>query len=158
MKRDKWLELATRCEKATGPDREIDADICILANWIGPTQPHQMFQGPAINLRREEDWNPLSDDDWLDWEDADGDPWSDCAPRLTMSLDAITALIERELPEAEFNSTGKVQGDGIGGLKRYAYAWLVIGPRQYGGVVVASEALGRCAAFCRAMAEKEPAP
>jgi hypothetical protein len=137
MTRDEWLELSARCEKATGPNREIDAAIMAALGGFRVTAESQ-----AVSI----------------WEMRKAATARAHGPmvlgNLSSSLDAITALIERELPEAEFNSTGKVQGDGVGGLKRYAYAWLVIGPRQYGGVVVASEALGRCATFCRAMAER----
>jgi hypothetical protein len=147
--KEEWLALAERCEKATGHDREIDADICILANWIGPTQPHQMFQGPAINLRRGEDWNSPSDGDWLDWEDADGDPWSDCAPRLTASLDAITALIERELPGWDW-STAKSHEHCRANVWRLSPISRGSFPPKH--ATAATAALAMCAAFCRAMA------
>ena len=122
-----WLALAERCEKATGPDREIDAEI------YDALCPQRLGYKAGKNIVRV----------------FGGAAWLPC---FTISLDAITTLIEQELPKAEFNSTSKVQGDGIGGLKRYAYAWLVIGPDVWGDTAVASEALARCAAFCRAKA------
>jgi hypothetical protein len=144
-----WLALAERCEKATGPDRQIDALIWQIL--YGKAALKYAHRGHLIEAENGE--VPISAVRVTE-HDPESVARSFGAPALTASLDFINALIEREFPEAEFNSTSKVQGDGIGGLKRYAYAWLVIGPRHYATNAVASEALGRAATFCRAMAEK----
>ncbi len=70
----KWIDIAERCEKATGPDREIDCDMARLLGW---ERQHAYGYGrfwvtPEKMIRVV----PL---------------WSD-------SLDALTALIDRELP------------------------------------------------------------
>ena len=107
----KWLELAERCEKATGEDRDIDR--CIAAYLPDGFQTY-----------------PISG--------------------FTSSLDAIMALIDRELPGSMRSIRKHPDGEAV------AQVWnsQVVGetPRQR---CCASEALALCAAFCRAMNEKE---
>ena len=77
-----------------------------------------------------------------------GERWqlgTDTVPRYTASLDAITALIERELP----NVTGIIpltSGD-------EAWLWPKNGNPKGWRCNAATPALALCAAFCRAMAE-----
>ena len=114
--RQTWLALAERCEKATGPDREVDLDL--VSSVIGKRWPHTMATVASY----------------------------------TDSLDAITALIERELPgwrwkagRAEFHCWATIYG-GAGE-----------GPVFSAVSVQGCAALALCAAFCRAMAEKASA-
>ena len=112
-----WIALAERCEKATGPDRDIERCMCSLIPDGFQTIPFSGF---------------------------------------TSSLDDITALIERELPSAWVWTLGQnihhrtwgcsvnnIDDDGV----PYSVCW---------GASKHTPALALCAAFCRAMAEKEP--
>jgi hypothetical protein len=137
MTRDEWLELATRCEKATGPDRELDGDIAHAAKQFVDYLP-RVPERPWL-------WAEFVEpDDWECWE----------APEYTASLDAITALIERELPDA----MGNVQfGKSVFPASGDYVAQLIIGEPDYTAEGW-TPALALCAAFAKAMAEKEPAP
>lgn len=86
--------------------------------------------------------------------DACGMSWKGLGPaNVAKSLDAITALIEQELPEWQPSSARRIGGDG----SRWAGSWLVhVSKDVTDEGKGATEALARCAAFCRAMAEKEP--
>lgn len=68
-------EILARVEKATGPDREIDAALAIVFGWT-----HE------VNI----------EEDFECWRDTNGK--AAYLPRLTDSIDAITRLIERQLP------------------------------------------------------------
>lgn len=108
----KWIDIAERCEKATGPDREID--------WAIYKAMFASSQGFSENERN--------------------------FPYYTGSIDAITALIDRELPRSMRSIRKHPDGEAV------AQVWnsQVVGetPRQR---CCASEALALCAAFCRAM-------
>lgn len=134
-----WLDLADRCEKATGPDREIDATIAIaLFGWREVVE----YIDPWGEVPR--------------FINKDGD--GPCIPeRYAESLDAITALIEREIPHALYYvsfswaaeskaATGVINVFGGVAPKRYV-------EQQHTGTATAA-ALALCAAFCRAMAAK----
>ena len=86
---EQWLALAERAEKATGADGDLSAAI-----WAGATSL------PTTWIS-----NPLYGDPY--WETVnfyyeDGSPDYMPVPDLTASLDAITALIEREFPNSEW--------------------------------------------------------
>ena len=109
-----WLDLAERCEKATGLDRKIEEVIFVALGRL-PYSP------------------------WI------GD--------ITASLDAITALIERELPGMRWlcrsdvkGGTGIVYPKPIAGLSAATPTW---------AADAATPALALCAAFAKAMADKE---
>lgn len=146
-----WVRLAERCEKATGPDREIDALIWLAfgdakmrfskasgkwAFFIAPFEDRQVAQLSNVKGCEAEAIKALGQYDFL--------------PRPTASLDAITALIDRELPGSMRSIRKHPDGEAV------AQVWnsQVVGetPRQR---CCASEALALCAAFCRAMNEKE---
>ena len=126
----KWVKLAERCEKAKGPDREIDFKIGFATGW----------------RRYIHDGNDMI----IDWEgNMFPDYYGSMLPSVTESLDAITALIERELPGNMRSIRKYPDGEAV------AQVWnSQVGetPRQR---CCASEALALCAAFCRAMNEKE---
>lgn len=110
-----WLEIATRCEKATRPDREIDWS---LVEAIGKA-------GFYLNYAK----HPLS--------------YKGLVPAYTASIDAIAALIEREVPK---------QGwivNAVPGLRCAAKTDAI----EY--ITATSPALALCAAFARAMHDKE---
>jgi hypothetical protein len=124
-----WLALAERCEKATGPDREIDAEI------YDTLCPQRLGYKAGKNIVRL----------------FGGAAWLPC---FTVSLDAITALIERELPATWVWTLGqnihhRTWGVSINNLDSdgapYSVCW---------GASSHAPALALCAAFCRAMAEK----
>lgn len=129
MRREEWLVLAERCEKATGPDREIASAIARAIGWT-----FQKMKGD-----RHEYWRkPGATEYYMRSE----------LPELTNSLDAITSLIERELPHAWSARNGR-SGDSA---TARALLWIDGTPDRSGhGATVA---LALCAAFCRAMAEK----
>jgi hypothetical protein len=124
-----WLALSERCEKATGPDRDIDAEI------YDATTPHLLYAGEYAGKRAV--------------RRSGGAVW---LPFFTYSIDDITALIERELPAAAWRAVrplddrkpqGTIQRRGeTGGFN----IWV--------DTEAATPALALCAAFCRAMAEK----
>jgi hypothetical protein len=126
-----WIALAERCEKATVTDRKIDVAILLACGWKIERRERdrkEWLYSPNDEYHRQD---PLFLD--MTW-------------RISRSLDAITALIERELPCRDVHSgtfRGRANGmimnaDGTAGPWREA----------------ATEPLTRCAAFCRAMAEK----
>ncbi len=102
-----WADLASRCERATGPDREIDKAISKAATGDSSLTPH------------------------------------------TASLDAITALIERELPGWMLTLYWPT--------KTHGPRAVLISPdyRKQIGVDAYAVQNAACAAFCRAMAEKK---
>ena len=133
-----WTALAERCEKATGPDREIDGDIAHAAKQFVDYLP-RVPERPWL-------WAEFVEpDDWECWE----------APEYTASLYAIVALIGRgELPAAWVWTLGqnihhRTWGVSINNLDSdgvpYSVCW---------GASSHSPALALCAAFCRAMSEK----
>lgn len=129
MNRAQWLALAERCEKAKGPDRELDEDIAQALGWTT-----FMFGGAG-----------------LCWKDTAGEP-RPTPPRWTSSLDAIVALIDVWLPR--WRVRWQTDGDGVheaflenkgdfGAVEARHTLSFGINP-----------ALALCAAFCRAMAER----
>ena len=150
----KWVELAERCEQATGPDREIDFKIGFATGW-----------------RRDiHDGNDMI----IDWEgNMFPDHYGSMLPSVTESLDAITALIERELPgwawkvgtcsvsddawlTPDFNCP--MHGDRL--KRELGYDRMKPGDLLDVGIDIELRPSGRaalalCAAFCRAMNEKE---
>ena len=138
--RDEWLELAARCEKATGPDRDLAKDI---ARALEMAPDDVVTQGYG--------WREDSSGWWLaTGEDARVCPKRIDPPPVLSSLDAITALIERELPGWERASSSH-RGEYQASVYTPGYSPPILGH-------AATEALARCAAFCRAMAEKEQTP
>lgn len=82
-------ELLIRVEAATGPDRELDIDLCLALNYIA-------YDDAPMNLRRSQD-----DPGWLDYECEEAGKLVDCTdkpPELSHTIDAALALVERELP------------------------------------------------------------
>lgn len=79
--------LLSRLQGLEGPDREVDALICVALQYGGPNS-----EG-ATNVRRDSDW----DENDLIFE-VNGEPSCNRIPELTASLDATVALCERVLP------------------------------------------------------------
>jgi hypothetical protein len=138
-----WLALAERCEKATGPDRETDGDIAHAAKQFVDYLP-RVPDRPWL-------WAEFVEpDDWECWE----------APEYTASLDAITALIAKELPDYHWRIQGgrkdtgwtQMSGDPRAYIKAKASRLVAHTDGKDGEA--ATPALALCAAFCRAMAEK----
>lgn len=131
MKAD-WLEIAGLFEKATGPDRALSN---LLAVKLGYAKPCADTSGSYfVTLPGEK-------------------PFIGNAPHYTASLDAITALIERELPGYA------VQSHTHDGPNNDAYARIDERPfpddrlHTRGVSYAATEPLARSAALCRAKAE-----
>jgi hypothetical protein len=123
-----WLALSERCEKAKMADRETDGDIAHAAKQFVDYLP-RIPERPWL-------WAEfVAPDDWECWE----------APEYTASLDDITALIERELPDAGWSAHNEYYDVIEGRIMRRGQDTIM----RYG----ATPALALCAAFCRAMAE-----
>jgi len=141
-----WLALAERCEKETGVDREIDCLIAVAVNDV-----------PAGYMRH----------DAFSWTCPQPPfmPLAYSPAYFTYSLDAITALIERELPEMRWLCRPDKEG-GFGTLYAAPEAieqgslktWETIKQESLKEwpcwAYADTPALALCAAFCRAMAEK----
>jgi hypothetical protein len=132
MTKEAWLELAKRCEAATGPEREIDVAITLAIH------PY-LASGPFAQTRLGR------------WVRMYGGPIFKGAPNYASSIDAITALIERELP-------GHLHGYLPGG-KAVGFSDVIIwsgyafsGLDFVAGSRGSSPALALCAAFCLAKA------
>ena len=129
-----WLALAERCEKATGPDREIDAEI------YDALCPQRLGYKAGKNIVRV----------------FGGAAWLPC---FTISLDAITALIERELPEMQWLCRPDKEEGGFAKLcnPRSLKPWETIEQESLKTwpcwAYADTPALALCAAFCHAMAE-----
>ena len=82
--REQWLDLARRCEKARGPDREIDRAIFDLAN-PGEWRP----RAPGARIK----WCYSAKTGFVMLRSKRG------YPALTYSLDAAVALIEKSMPD-----------------------------------------------------------
>ncbi len=115
--------LIERARGLEGPDREVDAAI------------HEALVGPVIRF-------PLSG------------PWQangiSAVPAYTASLDAVVALIEKELPDALWDVNGY-------GAASIAPRWLA-GKKHTLSETGTSPALALLLAFLTAMKEKGTAP
>jgi hypothetical protein len=118
--KEEWLALAERCEKATGPDREIDGAIIAALGFS---------------------WRGM---DY--WDNATSTKILRGRTDYTASLDAITALIEREMTDAGWSAHSEYYDESVGRITRRGKDTIVC--------YAATPALALCAAFCRAMAEK----
>ena len=130
-----WPALSERCEKATGPDREIDARITLAH------RPY-LFAKPYIQL------------DIGKWIRTDGCPDVVTAPDYTASLDAITALIERHVLDVCSHGYEKTCDEQWKGCVGFVEIPRSDGETKfiYGHAI--TPALSLCSSFCRAMAEK----
>jgi hypothetical protein len=152
MTRDEWLALAARCEAATGADRGIDDTVW----WaVCLTMPHryrmngETRETNVMSIAGGEDWRPVSSFEY--------------APSYTASLDAITALIQRELGEHacfSIDRQNKPDGRTWFGLAcdgRWSPANRGLSTEEFSAAISTwahTPALALCAALARAMAEK----
>lgn len=118
MSKETWLALAARCEKAAGPDRDIERCIAAILPDGFQTYP---IRGYTCSL------------------DA-----------ITALIDAITALIERELPGWYWQTQSETYHNKAKALLRS-----LVGEWIAAAGDAKTPPLALCAAFCRAMAEKE---
>lgn len=126
-----WLALAQRCEKAMGPDREIDR---LLDEAGGAAVGHE--------------------------DHSEDDPENPRQPlRFTASIDAINAFIQQEFPHYEVSSARKLRIS-TGKAVPYAHAWLwdLFSEDRFTSQECVTEAHARSAALCRAMAAKAASP
>ena len=130
----KWVELAERCEKAMGPDREIDAAMAKALGLVPPGLTPGASRGYEARF---------SNSAGLVWD----------APYYTTSLDAIAALIERKLPG--WRVRWHTDGDGVHEAFLEDKGDFDAIDARHTETFAASPALALCAAFCRAMNEKE---
>ena len=80
--------LIERVEKATGPDRDLDADIYEALGYEVKRRSERVEEGWRV--RRTVDWRYLDGSSWLAMD------------YLTGSVDAALALVERVLPGAAY--------------------------------------------------------
>jgi hypothetical protein len=154
--REEWLALAERIEKATEPNREIDARISVAvgavvmkfsgvigkwAFWTTPVEPSQYAALSNVSGNEDDAFRALSE--------------YTIAPRYTGSLDIITALIERKFPDSKWAALRREIGtkamlDPIPAKDK-------IDPALRTAIYADAEtpALALCAVFCRAMAERD---
>lgn len=88
-----YQDIITRLEAASGPDRELDADI-----WLNTTEGATRVSTPVRSST--DAWPPYIID-----ETRDASGRLIIVPSYTASLDASIALVERKLPGAELEMT-----------------------------------------------------
>jgi hypothetical protein len=158
--REEWLALAERIEKATEPNREIDARISVAvgavvmrflkvtgkwAFWTTPVEPSQCAALSNVSGNEDDAFRALSK--------------YTIAQRYTGSLDIITALIEREFPGHSWAILKREIGTKAM-LDQTPAKDKIAGPitlRQARTAIYANAetpVLALCAVFCRAMAER----
>lgn len=96
-----YSALIERVRGLTGPDREVDCEICLTLNYVSALGAED---GPPIDLRRADD-----ESDWLDYELIENGrmvEYTDPAAELTASVDAALGLAERVLPGLGFGLAG----------------------------------------------------
>jgi hypothetical protein len=98
MTREEIIALAERCEKATGPDRELSDDILRAIGWRTESRGFRNINGStesvAVWLRPGQDFS-RDDFRWLE-DEAANNAWSsdeDWRPNVTASLDAAMTLL-----------------------------------------------------------------
>lgn len=80
--------LRERVAAATGPDRELDADLCVVLQYVGN------FDGVSDVTR-------VKGKGWMLTYSIDGRTgYSRVSPGITASVDAVLALIRRTFPHA----------------------------------------------------------
>lgn len=129
------LELAERCEAATGPDRELDAMIAVATDWRWDD-----WEEGESTARGQAEKHGL---DWLVGRAKDGmaSMWRHM-PRYTASLDAAVTLV----PDG-WEYTAKQEGP------RHIWA---MHKRRVEVANAATPALALCGAALRARAAQEP--
>ena len=139
--REEWLALAERIEKATGPDRGIDAAISIALGDVPKGFTADKMRGlEACFLNKS------------------GYTWG--APRYTSSIDTITARIEREFPGHSWAVLRREIGtkamlDQTPAKDKIAASLTLRPVRTAIYADAKTPALALCAVFCRAMAERD---
>lgn len=107
-------DLISRVEKAAGPDREIDGEVMRLTdpqNWAKACHRASMPSGaPEATILREAPWY---------------------APQYTASLDAVVALVERELPDWDWG-VETAQATNVVLYTGYVAQKMRLGPEAYG--------------------------
>ena len=144
---DEWRDLARRCREAKILDVEIDAEICIAAQYTGTNE-----KGIVSNVRLDPDF---SDDDLCFAVDG-VDDCCNSVPELTGSIDAIVALIEKTMPGAgiEVNKYWTAKFDAPVWSARL---WHGGKGQEFSADDAPSAALALCAAYCEARAAVEDA-
>lgn len=133
--KQQWLDLAERCEKATGltwqDSYALNTDIALAAGWT-----HE-----ARGKERSKWWRAPGAQEYLR---------NDRPPKLSTSIDAITALIEREFGGDALSELMREALRAVGRKYRlHTEIW-----KPWWGTYTQALALELNAAFCRAMAAK----
>jgi hypothetical protein len=143
--KSQWIALAERCEKATVADPQIDAEIVALLSDAS-VLPYP----PATDFGPHDRWQFWS----IDGKHFLGNERKFRVTPITASIDAITALIERELPGSDI-IIRLVRNPSTNWPGKFSARIEPTGPCDLDIVCRAeTQALALCAAFCRSMAEK----
>jgi hypothetical protein len=148
------LDLAERCEKATGPDRELDVKIGysvgVLTKYTDPMPPY----GALVGVEYAGEQHPLFAPWWPNRRD-DRDDLA-CIAEMT-GLPAYTASLDAAMTLVPEGISFEVRRSGTGD-KGQAMLWDPMrapGDLQWRVTGCASPALALCAAALRARATKE---
>lgn len=136
-----YSEILARLEAATGPDREIDCMIGYAVDLTAHLTEDQLSFRQSADCRKQ-DWAIIAETFAPD----SGLFWSDYLPPYTASLDAVTALIESELP-------GWVRS--VAGRSREGFKASVWSDYALSSARAATEPLALLTATIRALADKE---
>ena len=137
-----WLALAERFERAKEGSDELDAALATALGWTRKVERATFGQGRLLSY----------DYDKHLWTSPDGERYELEPPQASTSLDAIAALTEEVLPDCSVLLATACDGRSIcnlsrGGLGDSSTLW-------FDQAKAATEPLARCAALCRAMAER----
>lgn len=155
-------ELLARCEAATGPDREIDAAIAATFRIHWTSADHWINRSPEVEFRpmAPGGWRDGWLEIWMPGETSPRDKWK--ALEYTASIDAISALIEKVLPDHYgygWHKSSYMPETGPQPTRIAAEIWHVAGGHTSftTGQTDKSPALGLCIALLRALISRTPA-
>ena len=145
--------LEARIAAATGPDREIDALVAVLAGWEwhgdGTAETHGKWAGHWVIPGHLNNGTFTQDRLCACTDISDDQGNTQTPPRVTESIDAIVALIERTLPELSWTVAGRWGSSPPNAcLSDYEQEFEADPP---------TPALALCLAFVQAMRAKEEA-
>ena len=149
-RRAELMVLAERCEAASGPDRELDAEMCALLAYrsLGRPTPEWVEKWPKP-------WGfKPSGRVYLQHTDGSEAVYWDADP-LTASLDAALALLEEKLSQHEWAVSSTRKGVVAEIVDKFWSADPLTPPPNGSFGEAAIPALALCAALLRAVAAQE---
>lgn len=144
--------LVERLEKATGPDRDLDA--AIFNAMPDAERPEIAYREDNCITLRQQGRDPQFHDGWLRRRaDRPDDKYPNDLPRLTASLDAAVSLCERVLPALDMDLDTTVTESG----RRWCCAIWDAGAEAFQADSVTGP-LAVCLAILRALAATKERP